>query len=108
MSVWTPAHWKGNMTQRLTSKEFLVKVKETIVDRGWCKGKLRDEDDRVCMLGAFEVVSANRMRLTRAEAEAESAIRSVIAPHTSIAQFNDASTLDQVFDVLDRAIASLP
>lgn len=91
----------------ITTKEFLQKAKQVIVDNGWCRCTMQRNDGSCCMLGALGYVADNAADdYDLAEYNAEQLLRRVV-PDRGIVRFNDAvgRTLDEVLAKFDEAIA---
>lgn len=84
--------------------EVLTKMKELLMEKGWCQGTLRNDQGNLCLLGTLDQVYLNNDLLTPYNRAAE-AIRRQIESR-SISNWNDAvgRTFNEVIDILDAAI----
>jgi hypothetical protein len=84
----------------------LLRAKHYIVEHGWCSCGLRGPHGEVCMVAAL--IGTQKKMLGRSLDLIESILAARQQPHSvGIGSWNDTPgrTLDEVFDVFDRAIA---
>lgn len=95
-----------------TQKEALVGAKEALVQYGRIKGKYGHREYGFCLAGAvrFAVTGSAAMPLNDRDYGLVSATLATVEKRIqrSATLFNDNSTDDEVFAVLDEVIASLP
>lgn len=94
-----------------TTQETLLLAKQLVIG-GWCKGKLKDEDGRVCILGALSnernTFGCYVVGNLRAYDAVDAAQQKLFPEFTDMVMFNNhpATTKADVLAVLDEAILS--
>ena len=52
---------EGEAITREKWRDILLRMRDTINERGWCQGKAQDEQGRVCLVGAYDFVTDTKL-----------------------------------------------
>lgn len=98
----------------MTSRDILVRMREEIEERGWCKGRLSNDEGALCLVGAKNLAVRgdpwNYGTGFPATAEEHAVhvhlLDAIGLSCASVATFNDHPDTDEsaVFNALDKAI----
>lgn len=96
----------------MNNVEILTRMKEILMDRGWCRGSFKNEDGTVCLMGAItrtellrEMYTSRPYSTINLLEEPLDALREQMG-EDSVLRWNDKAgrTFNEVIDLLDITI----